>query len=179
MSHTVSGKLHKAPFIKQLQDSTMFAIKLCEVTKDRNTGEKSYVNYEAVLFAKTQSAIDFYTSATSEGSFVVVSCEKLQIKVSDCGQYTSLSMENARLENASYPQLQAPQQGSSQQQAAPQQQQAPAQVWSSQPQQQQPQQGFQKPSQQARQQPQQFVNQQQQQPQYSEQTMDFEDDIPF
>lgn len=175
MSHTVSGKLYKAPFIKQLQDSTMFAIKLSEVTKDRSTGEKSYVNYEAVLFAKTQSAIDFYTSATAEGSFVVVSCEKLQMKVSDCGQYTSLSMENARLENASYQQSQA---GTAQQQAPQQQQARPQHGFT----QQQPQQGFQKPSQQARQQPQQpqqFANQQQQQPQYSEPPMDFDDDAPF
>jgi len=111
MSHTVSGKLYKAPFIKQLTDSTMFAIKLSEVTKDRKTGEKSYVNYEAVLFAKTPASIEFYTNATAEGSFVVVSCEKLQMKVSDCGQYTSLSMENARLENANYSGGAAPQQG--------------------------------------------------------------------
>ena len=125
MSHTISGKLHKAPFTKQLQDSTMFAVKLSEVTKDRQTGEKVYTNYEAVLFAKTANAIQFYTDATAQGSFVVISCEKLQIKTSDCGQYTSLSMENARLENASY------QQGASQaQQNAPQ----PQQSWGNAPQ---------------------------------------------
>jgi len=136
MSHTISGKLFKAPFIKQLGESTMFAIKLAEVTKDRQTGEKSYVNYEAVLFAKTAAAIDFYTNATAEGSFVVVSCEKLQMKVSPCGKYTSLSMENARLENASYSQgsPQQPQQNAPQQQSAPAQQQAPQMAPAYQPQ---------------------------------------------
>ena len=136
MSHTISGKLFKAPFIKQLGESTMFAIKLAEVTKDRQTGEKSYVNYEAVLFAKTAAAIDFYTSATAEGSFVVVSCEKLQMKVSPCGKYRGLSMENARLENASYSQgsPQQPQQNAPQQQSAPAQQQAPQMAPAYQPQ---------------------------------------------
>lgn len=124
MTHVVSGKLFKPAFIKNLGESTMFAIKLSEVTKDRQTGEKAYTNYEAVLFAKTQGQIDFYTQATAEGSFVVVSCEKLQIKVSECGQYTKLSMENARLENANYTQSQpaqhAPQNQAIQRTNAPQ-----------------------------------------------------------
>lgn len=167
MSHTVSGKLFKAPFVKQLQDSTMYGIKLSEMTKDKN-GEKSYVNYDVVLFAKSQGQIDFYNQATAEGSFVVVSCEKLKLKVSQCGQYTSLSMENARLENASYgtggqPAPQAQSYG----QKAPQQpapQMAPA--YQPAPQQQAP-----------------APQQQQLAPkapaQYNEPSMDFDDEIPF
>ena len=108
MSHTVSGKLYKAPFIKvgcgKDGQSTMFAFKLSEKTKDFKTGADVYANYDAVIYAQSQGQIDFYTQATAEGSFVVVSCEKLAPKISDCGKFVNLNMENARLENASYPQ---------------------------------------------------------------------------
>ena len=164
MSHTVSGKLFKPAFEKNLGESTMFAVKLTEVTKDRQSGEKVYTNYEAVLFAKSAGQIEFYRNATAVDSFIVVSCEKLQIKVSDCGQYTSLSMENARLENANYAQG-APQQ----QRQAPQQQQQQYQ-----PQQQQQQQMAPAYQQQA---PQQQQMQQQQQAPQQGQIID--SDIPF
>ena len=151
MAHTVSGELRKAPFIKtgcgQDGQSTMFAVELSEIMKDYQTGEKVYTNYRAVIFAKSPSQIDYYNSVLVEGNFVVVTAEKLKIDVSDCGQYTKLNMENARLENAGYiasgqsqgqsnqaqggyaPQQQAPQQqqqaphqGYQHQQNAPQQQ---------------------------------------------------------
>lgn len=108
MSHTVSGKLFKAPFIKtgcgKDAQSTMFAFKLSEKTKDFKTGADVYANYDAVIYAQSQGQIDFYTQATAEGSFVVVSCDKLSPKISDCGKYVNLNMENARLENANYDQ---------------------------------------------------------------------------
>jgi hypothetical protein len=106
MSHSISGKLFKAPFIKvgcgKDGQSTMFALKLSEKTKDFKTGDNVYANYDAVIYAQSQAQIEYYTNATAEGSFVVVSCEKLQPKISDCGKYVNLNMENARLENASY-----------------------------------------------------------------------------
>jgi len=124
MSHTVSGKLFKAPFIKsgcgKDGQSTMFAFKLSEKTKDFKTGQDVYANYDAVIYAQSQAQVEYYTNATAEGSFVVVSCEKLAPKISDCGKYVNLSMDNARLENANYSQTQQPQQ--QQQQQAPQQQ---------------------------------------------------------
>ena len=114
MSHTVSGKLFKAPFIKQGcgkdGQSTMFAFKLSEKTKDFKTGADVYANYDAVIYAQSQGQVDFYTQATAEGSFVVVSCEKLAPKISDCGKYVNLNMDNARLENANYNESSAPQQ---------------------------------------------------------------------
>ena len=124
MSHTVSGKLFKAPFIKpgcgKDGQSTMFAFKLSEKTKDFKTGQDVYANYDAVIYAQSQGQIDFYTQATAEGSFVVVSCEKLAPKISDCGKYVNLNMENARLENANYSESSAPQNA-----PAPQQKPAP------------------------------------------------------
>lgn len=128
--HIVSGELRKKPFIKhgvgKDGQSTLFIVDLSEMTKDYQTGEKSYTNYSAALFAKSQGHIDYYNSALVEGNFIVVNCEKLKIKVSDCGKYTTLDMENARLENSKYI---APDN-------APQGQQRPAQ-------QQQPQQSYQ------------------------------------
>lgn len=176
--HIVSGELRKAPFIKtgcgQDGQSTMFAVELSEVMKDYQTGEKVYTNYRAVIFAKSPGQIDYYNSVLVEGNFIVVSAEKIKVDVSDCGQYTKLSMENARLENAGYVAQSQPQgaqnnQGYASQQNAPQQgqyQQAP---------QQRPQQG------QYQQAPQ---NSQQRAPQpqqggFNSQPIDFDDDLPF
>ncbi len=163
--HIVSGELRKAPFIKagvgQDGQSVMFAVELSEVIKDYKTGEKTYTNYKALMFAKG-AQVDYYNSVLIEGNFIVVSAEKLKIEVSECGKYTKLAMENARLADAKYvaPQQQAQQapqqQGGFQQQAsqqnfAPQQQaqQAPQQQGGFQ--QQAPQQNF-APQQQAQQQ---------------------------
>ncbi len=133
MAHTVSGELRKAPFIKpgcgQDGQSTMFAVELSEMMKDYQTGEKVYTNYKAVIFAKTQGQVDYYNSALVEGNFIVVTSEKLKIDVSQCGQYTKLNMENARLENAGYVAANQSQGQSNQTQGgyAPQQQNAPQQ----------------------------------------------------
>lgn len=121
--HIVHGELRKAPYIKpgcgQDGQSTMFIIELSEVIKDRQSNEKLYTNYSAVIFAKSPAQIDYYTKSLVEGNFVVVNCEKLKVDVSDCKQYIKLQMENARLEGAGYIQ-QAPQQSQGQQQQAPQ-----------------------------------------------------------
>ena len=104
MAHVVSGKLRKPPFIKegcgQDGQSKMYAIELSEMTKDYRTQEKTYTNYKALFFAKTDGAKAYYDKAFEEGSFVVVACEKLKVDVSECGQYIRLEMDNARLEGA-------------------------------------------------------------------------------
>lgn len=107
MSHIVSGKLRKAPFIKEgcgpQGDSTMFIIELAEMNKDWQTQEKSYTNYKAMFFAKTDAAKGYYHKAFAEGSFAVVQCEKLKVDTfqADSGvTYVTLNMENARLEGA-------------------------------------------------------------------------------
>jgi len=144
MAHIVSGELRKAPYVKpnvgQDGASKLFIVELSEMIKDYQTGEKTYTNYKASLFAKG-GQIDYYNSVLVEGNFIVVNSEKLKIEVSECGQYTKLSMENARLENAGYIASGQPQGQSNQQQNgyAPQQQ-APQQQH-----QQAPQQGYQQP----------------------------------
>ncbi|WWO62227.1 nucleic acid-binding OB-fold protein [Vibrio phage vB_VcM_SY] len=107
MAHTVSGKLRKAPFIKTgcgpQGDSTMYAIELSEMIKAYNSDEKFYTNYSALFFAKTPASNDFYARAFAEGSFVVVSCEKLKTDIQqgqDGRTFVKMQMENPRLEGA-------------------------------------------------------------------------------
>ena len=156
MTHIVQGKIRKAPFIKEGCGhdgmSKMYAVELAEVVKDYKSGEKSYTNYKAMFFAKTQNAQAYYDQALAEGSYIVVSCEKLKIEQREHNgtTYITLMMESPRLDGANYPE-----QG--QQQASQQYQQ-----------------------QQRQQSQQQWANQQQQrQPAYNEPPMDFDDDIPF
>lgn len=156
MAHVVSGKLRKAPFIKEgcgpNQDSTMFAIELSEMIKAYNSDEKFYTNYSALFFAKTPSAKEFYHKAFAEGSFVSVACEKLKTDIQqgqDGRTFVKMQMENPRLEGVlPVSEMGALQQPAQQQYNAPQQQQQQAP--------------------------------QQQTPQYNEPPMDFDDDsIPF
>ena len=163
--HVVSGKLRKAPFIKDNcgpdSQSKMYAIELSEMTQDYKTQEKSYTNYRAILFAKTQAAKQFYDNATAQDSFVVLTCEKLKVESRDHEgkTYITLSMENAKLEGANFTES-APQQGGwGQPSPSPQQQQRQAQ---------QPQNNGYAAARNAT-----------QQPAYNEQPMDFDSDIPF
>jgi hypothetical protein len=164
MSHTVHGMLRKEPMIKQLQESTMFVVELAEMVKDYKTGEKTYTNYKAMLFAKSDAAIAYYTKATKLGSFIVLTSEKLKVETFDAQSgktYITLMMDNARLEGAHFDDT-----GAQPQQAAPQyQQQAPQMAPA--PQQQAPQ---------YQQAPQHAPQQQQAAPQ---QAMPYDDNIPF
>lgn len=159
MTHIVQGKIRKAPFIKEGCGpdgmSKMYAVELSEVVKDYKSGEKSYTNYKAMFFAKTPNAQAYYDQALAEGSYIVVSCEKLKIEQREHNgtTYIALMMDSPRLDGANYPE-QGQQQASSQYQQ--QQRQQAQQQWAN------PQQG-----------------QQQRQPAYSEPAMDFSDDIPF
>ena len=163
MTHIVQGKIRKAPFIKEGCGpdgmSKMYAVELAEVVKDYKSGEKSYTNYKAMFFAKTPNAQAYYDQALAEGSYIVVSCEKLKIEQREHNgtTYITLMMESPRLDGANYPE-----QG---------QQQAGQQYQQQQHQQSQQNNGYQ----QARSQP----VQQQQAPQYNEPPHDFDDDIAF
>ena len=106
--HIIHGELRKAPFIKagcgQDGQSTMFIIELSEVNKDYKTGDKSYTNYSAAIFAKSQAQVDHYNTTLVEGNFIVVTGEKLKVDVSESQgkQYIKLQVENARLEGSGY-----------------------------------------------------------------------------
>lgn len=157
MTHIVQGKIRKAPFIKEGCGpdgmSKMYAVELAEVVKDYKSGEKSYTNYKAMFFAKTPNAQAYYDQALAEGSYIVVSCEKLKIEQREHNgtTYITLMMESPRLDGANYPE-----QG--QQQASQQHQQQQRQHG-----------GYSRPQQQ----PQSAT------PVYNEPPHDFDDDIPF
>ena len=170
--HIVHGELRKAPYIKsgvgKDGQSTMFIVELSEVIKDYKTGEKAYTNYSAMLFASSPAHIEHYSNVIAEGNFIVLTSDKLKIEVSECGKYTKLMMDNARLEGSGY--IAQPQ---GQQQQSQQRQQGQSNS-----------QGYQSDGQQYGQQqsaPQQRQPQQQnQQPApMAEPDFDFDDDIPF
>ena len=170
MAHIVAGKLRKPTFIKDGcgpdGQSKMYGIELAEVIKDYKTGEKSYTNYKALFFAKTDAAKNYYDQALSEGSYVVVACEKIKLESREHnGQvYHSLVMENPRLEGANYPETSQNSGWGQPQQSMPQ----------SQPQWQ----GFHNPPQGQRQANQNPV-QQNVQHVYNEPAPNYTDDIPF
>ena len=146
--HIVHGELRKAPYVKsgvgKDGQSTMYIVELSEVIKDYKTGVKAYTNYSAMLFAASPAHIDHYNKTIVEGNFIVLTAEKLKIEVSECGKYTKLAMDNARLEGSGYI---AQQQGQGQPQ--PQQRQPQQQPQGQQPQRQPAPQGYQQGYQQA------------------------------
>lgn len=158
--HVVSGKLRKPPFTKDGcgadGQSKMYVVELAEMIKDWQTQEKTYTNYKAMFFAKTDQAKQFYDHAFAEGAFVVVTAEKLKAETfqADSGvTYVTLMMDNAKLESC-----------------------MPVESLSGQQQQKQ-QQGWGQPQQPS---PQNQQQQQQAQPQYNEPPSNFDDsEIPF
>jgi len=151
MSHTITGLLRKPTFIKpgcgQDGQSTMFVIELSELVKDYQTQEKSYTNYKAMIFAKSPGQVDYYNKALGEGSFVVVSCDKLKLESREHNGkvYNTMMMITPRLDDAKFDDNAQPTQQAPAQQ---QQLQQPQQYQQAQPQQQQqqyqqaPQQGY-------------------------------------
>ena len=121
MAHTIYGELRKDTYINQA--GTMYSIELSEMNKDKE-GNKTYTNYKASFFPKSPAAIAYYNERLIKGAFVVVNCEKLSVETSQCGQYTRLNMNFAKLDgcssNGQPPQQQAPQQQAPQQQQQPQ-----------------------------------------------------------
>ena len=168
--HIVHGELRKAPYVKsgvgKDGQSTMYIVELSEVIKDYKTGVKAYTNYSAMLFAASPAHIDHYNKTIVEGNFIVLTSEKLKVEVSECGKYTKLAMENARLEGSGYI---AQPQGQQQQPQQRQQGQSNSQGYQSN--------GQQYGQQQAA--PQQRPAQQQNQRPMADPNFDFDDQIPF
>ena len=114
--HIVTGELRKDTYIKQGVgkdgQSTMYGLELSEMIKDYKTGEKTYTNYKALLFASSPAHIEYYNKTLIKGNWVSLAAEKLKIEVSECGQYVKLFMDNARIDASGYidSQQQAPQQ---------------------------------------------------------------------
>jgi hypothetical protein len=148
MAHTIVGKLNQAATQFQAGDGTGFGVRVGVQYYDRETKQKEFTNYEAVIFANQAAQIQFYQSALVEGSVIELSGESIKIKTFDGqnGQKITLELIGAKLgyvhtgqqpqqSNQGFAQQNAPQQGGYQnnqpqggyqnqapQQSAPQQQ---------------------------------------------------------
>jgi len=138
--HSITGKLNKPARQFQAGESTGFGVRLGVKYRDPKTKQDDWTNYQAVIFAKSPSQIQFYQNALIEGAVIEVSCEQLAVDSFDGtnGTILTINMLNARLgyihTGNQQPQQQAPQQ--------PQyQQRPPFQQQAQQPQYQQQQQG--------------------------------------
>ena len=80
MSTTVTFKLNKPASQFQAGESTGFGIRGGVQYYDRETQQKEWTNYEAVVFAKAPAQIQFYQQALVEGSIVEVSGKQQKIR---------------------------------------------------------------------------------------------------
>lgn len=127
MSFSVTGKLNQAASQFQAGEFTGFGIRLGQQYYDRETKQKEWTNYEAVVFAKQPQQIQYYQSVLVEGSIITISGDSQKIKVFDGqnGQRISIEILNANLGfsfNPNGQQGQYQQQGQQQQYQQPQQQ---------------------------------------------------------
>ena len=152
MAISITGKLNKAANQFQAGESTGFGVRMGVRYYDRETQQNEYTNYEAVIFAKAPTQVQFYQQALVEGSVIELSGTTQKIKSFDGqnGQVLSIEIHDAKLgfvHTGNQPQQQqAPQQNQGYQNAPHQQQQQQQQQQYSATQQQgyqQPQQGYQ------------------------------------
>lgn len=99
MAHTITGKLNKSANEIPTQNGVGFGIRLGVQYYDRETKQKEWTNYEAIIFASQPQQIQFYRDVLVEGSVIEVSGESLKIKQFQGQNGLSLSLEliNAKL----------------------------------------------------------------------------------
>lgn len=99
MAHTIVGKLNQAANQFQAGDGTGFGVRLGVQYYDRETKQKEWTNYEAVIFANQAAQIQFYQSALVEGSVIELSAESIKVKTFDGqnGQKITLELIGAKL----------------------------------------------------------------------------------
>lgn len=99
MAHTIVGKLNKPASQFQAGEGTGFGVRLGVQYYDRETKQKEWTNYEAVIFANQPAQVDFYQSTLVEGSVIELSGESLKVRKFDGqnGQQISLELIGAKL----------------------------------------------------------------------------------
>ena len=93
MSTTVTFKLNKPANQFQAGESVGFGIRGGVQYYDRETQQKEWTNYEAVIFAKNPNQIAFYQQALAEGSIVEVSGRQQKIRQYQGANGLQLSIE--------------------------------------------------------------------------------------
>ena len=99
MSITVTGKLNNAANQFEIENGKGFGVRVGVQFYNRETKQKEWTNYEAVIFAKIGAQSDFYESALVEGSVVEVSGSGGQIKTweSTNGPVHSIAILDAKI----------------------------------------------------------------------------------
>jgi len=99
MSITVTGKLNRSANKFEIESGKGFGVRLGVQFYSRETKQKEWTNYEAVVFAKAGDQSDFYESVLVEGSVVEVSGSGGQIKTweSKNGPVHSIAILDAKI----------------------------------------------------------------------------------
>ncbi len=79
MSHGITIKLNRPANEFQAGESVGFGIGGGVRYYDRETKQKEWTNYKAVVFAKAQGQVDFYRSALIEGAIVEIGAKQQKI----------------------------------------------------------------------------------------------------
>lgn len=93
MSTTITGKMNKDATEFQAGESTGFGVRIGKQYYDRETKQKEWTNYEAVIFAKAPAQVDFYRSALVAGSVIELAADAEKIKKFEGTNGLSLSIE--------------------------------------------------------------------------------------
>lgn len=99
MSISVTGKLNKAANQFEIENGKGFGVRVGVQFYNRETKQKEWTNYEAVIFAKIGAQAEFYESVLVEGSVVEVSGSGCQIKIweSTNGPVHSIAILDAKI----------------------------------------------------------------------------------
>ena len=121
MSTTVTGKLNKPASQFQAGESTGFGFRIGVQYYDRETSQKEWTNYEAVIFAKAPAQIKFYQDVLIEGAVIELTGQQIKIRKFEGtnGLMLSLELIDAKL-GYTFTDKQAAPQAAKQQQSAPQ-----------------------------------------------------------
>lgn len=80
MATTITGKLNKHATVFAAGEFTGFGIRIGVKYYDRDAKADAWTNYQAVIFAKTASQVQFYQQTLIEGAIVEVSADKQRIR---------------------------------------------------------------------------------------------------
>lgn len=99
MSISVTGKLNKPANQFDIKDGKGFGVRLGVQFYNRETKQKEWTNYEAVIFAKAGAQSDFYESSLVAGSVIEVSGSGGQIKTfeGNSGPVHSIAILEAKI----------------------------------------------------------------------------------
>lgn len=108
MSHTVTARLNKAAREFNAGENIGFNIRFGCQYYDRQTKQKEWTNYSAVIFARHGAQADLYRSVFIPGGIVTITGDDIKIDVynGQNGQSITLELLNARVKFASAPQIQ-------------------------------------------------------------------------